>query len=62
MLGLHFVWSLWLAAGPKTVQRIMAHRLNVQMYVNEIEFEVMIMEKLIDLVFSEMVNRKIQQL
>ena len=32
------------------------------MYVNEIEFEVMIMEKLIYLVFAEMVNRKIQQL
>ena len=38
----------------------MAH-LFKQMYVNDIDFEAMTIEKLIDLVFTEMVNREIQQ-
>ena len=33
-----------------------------QMYVNETDFEVMTIEKLMDLVFTETVYRKIQQL
>ena len=33
-----------------------------QMYVNGIDFEAMTIEKLMDLVFTEMVYRKIQQL
>ena len=39
----------------------MAH-LFKQMYVNEIDFEAITIEKLIDLVFTEMVYRRIQQL
>ena len=39
----------------------MAH-LFKQMFVNDIDFEAMTIEKLIDLVFTEMVYRKIQQL
>ena len=39
----------------------MAH-LFKQMYVKDIDFEAMTIEKLIDLVFAEMVYRKIQQL
>ena len=39
----------------------MAH-LFKQMYVDEIDLEALTVEKLIDLVFAEMVHRKIQQL
>ena len=39
----------------------MAH-LFKQMYVDEIDFDALTVEKLIDLVFTEMVYRKIQQL
>ena len=39
----------------------MAH-LFKQMYVVEIDFDALTVEKLIDLVFTEMVYRKIQQL
>ena len=39
----------------------MAH-LFKQMYKNDIDFEAMIIEKLMDLVFTEMVYCKIQQL
>ena len=39
----------------------MAH-LFKQMYVGEIDFDALTVEKLIDLVFTEMVYRKIQQL
>ena len=38
----------------------MAH-LFKQMYVDEIDLEALTVEKLIDLVFTEMVHRKIQQ-
>ena len=39
----------------------MAHLFR-QIYVDEIDFEALTVEKVIDLVFTEMVYRKIQQL
>ena len=40
----------------------MAHMFKQMYAVNEIDFETLTVEKLIDLVFTEMVYRKIQQL
>ena len=45
----------------KSVKRTMAHLFR-QMYVDEIDFEALTIEKLTVLVFTEMVHRKIQQL
>ena len=45
----------------KKEKKIMAH-LFKQMYVDEIDIEVMTVEKFIELVFTEMVYRKMQQL
>ena len=40
----------------------MAHLFKHEMYLNEIDFEAMTVNKLIDLVFTEIIYRKIQQL
>ena len=47
--------------GVTNPKKIMAH-LFKQMYGDEIDFDTLTVEKLIDLVFTEMVYRKIQQL
>ena len=45
----------------KIVRKTMAHLLR-QMYVDEIDFEAVTIEKIVDLVFTEMVHDKMQQL
>ena len=48
--------------GLKNAKKIIMAHLLKQMYVDEIDFDALTVEKLIDLVFTEMVYRKIQQL
>ena len=45
----------------KIVKKTMAHLLG-QMYVDEIDFEAVTVEKIVDLVFTEMIHDKMQQL
>ena len=45
----------------KIVKKTMAHLLR-QMYVDEIDFEAVTIEKIVDLVFTEMIHDKMQQL
>ena len=45
----------------KIVKKTMAHLLR-QMYVDEIYFEAVTIEKIVDLVFTEMIHDKMQQL
>ena len=45
----------------KIVKKTMAHLLR-QMYVDEIDFEAVTIEKIVDLVFTEMIHDKMRQL
>ena len=45
----------------KIVKKTMAHLLR-QMYVDEIDFKAVTIEKIVDLVFTEMIHDKMQQL
>ena len=61
MITLVYLMSVLMNSSSNKPKKIMAH-LFKQMYVDEIDFDALTVEKLIDLVFTEMVYRKIQQL
>ena len=61
MITLVYLMSVLVNSSSNKPKKIMAH-LFKQMCVDEIDFDALTVEKLIDLVFTEMVYRKIQQL